>query len=330
MGLTKFPFGVSSFGIPQLGNDGLIPTTSGSYFWVDSDAESGGNGSYEKPYTTLELAYAACTDSMGDVIIMKPTHSETVSAATGIVLSKIGVSIIGLGQGALRPTFTLTGTAATCTMNVTGASQVLRNFIVTAGVDELVTAITVGAASVTIEGVEYRESSTAYQALSFITNDANANFMTVRGCRAMQLTAANGNAPCITMVGADDCIIEDNYIVWIGANNAATCGISSTGTATLRTILRNNIIHATGGNAVLGISMVASSTGIAVLIYARAIAAISLAETTMAIGDASHAQTTSSRIAGTSPAAHLAGTSTIRAYSCVIITSSSVTSHVAR
>ena len=264
MGLTSFPNGISSFGVPQVGGSGLIPATSGSYFWVDSNAGTNGQGSFENPFSTLANAYNACTASAGDVIILKPTHAETISAATGVVLNKIGVSIVGLGQGALRPTFTLSGTAATCTINFAAASQTLRNVIVTAGVDELVSAITVGAANVTIEGVEYRESSTSYQALSFITGDANANFLTISGCRAMQLTAAAGNAPCIHLVGGDDNVIVNNIVWWIGADNAATCGLSSTGTATLRSFIANNIFHVLGGTSVVPISMVASSTGHAI------------------------------------------------------------------
>jgi hypothetical protein len=264
MGLTAFPNGLSSFGVPVLGGGGLIPATSGSYFWVDSGTGTNGQGSFNDPFSTLANAYNACAASASDVIILKPTHAETLSAAAGIVLNKIGVSIIGLGQGALRPTFTLSGTAATCTINFTAANQVLKNVVITAAVDELVSAITVGAANISIVGVEYRETSVSYQALSFITGNTSADFLTISGCRAMQLTAANGNAPCIHLVGGDDNVIEGNIVWWIGANNAATCGLSSTGTATLRSFVANNIFHVLGGTSVIPISMVASSTGYAI------------------------------------------------------------------
>ena len=250
MGLTNFPNGITSFGIPQLGGVGLIPTTSGSYFWVDSNASSGGNGTFDTPYTTLMGAYGACTTSKGDVIIMKPGHSETISANATLTLNKIGVSVIGLGAGDLRPTFTLTGTTAAVSIAVSGASQTFRNFVVTSGVVELTKAFTVSAAGVTIDGVDYRETSTDNTILSFVTLTAGADRFTLKNCTLKSITAAAGNASCFaSVVGADDTAIIGNHIEWIGANNAATCAIYNAG-AGLRMLIAHNFFKITGGGSV--------------------------------------------------------------------------------
>jgi hypothetical protein len=261
MTLTAYPHGISSFGVPQVGA-GVIPVTSGSYFWVDSTEGVNGSGSFESPFSTLANAYAACTTAKGDVIIMKPGHAETISAATGVVLSKSGVSIIGLGNGALRPTFTLTGTAATCTFTVSGANQLLKNFIISCGVDELVAAITVSAANVTIDAVDYVEDDVTHQVLVFLLTTAAANYLTVQNCTLIQVTAPAGNGAAITLVGADDCKIMNNRIHWLTTNNAGSGGIQGLTTESLRMFIAGNLVDCQGGASVLGIAPLTSSTGI--------------------------------------------------------------------
>jgi hypothetical protein len=265
MGLTNFPNGITSFGIPQIGTG--IPVTGGNYFFVDSGSTgsaTGANvGTWDNPYTTLGAAYTAATSANEDVIICKAGHAETISAATGLVMAKVGITVVGLGKGTSRPTFTLSGTAATCTMNVTGADQTFHNLLFTAGVDELVTVFTIAAAYCTLDAVDYYESSASFQCLSFVTTTAAGDYLTVKNCTARQTTAAAGNATCIELVGADDATIENNRIFWIGANNAATCAIASVGTVALRALIVNNYCHVTGGANVIPISMLASSTGLA-------------------------------------------------------------------
>jgi len=263
MGLTNFPNGITSFGVPMIGTDGIIPTTSGSYFWVDSNATGPGTqGSYKNPFSTLAAAYTACVASRGDVIIMKPGHAETISTNTGLTFSKIGVSVIGLGTGALRPTITLTGTTAAVTIAVSAASQLFRNFIVSSGVDELVAAWTISAANVTLDGVDLLEASDACNVITGVVTTAAANFLTIKNCTFVQVTAAAGNGPAITLVGADDCKILNNVIHWNSTNNAGSGGIIGLTTESLRMLIVGNLVDCQGGASVLGIAPLASSTGI--------------------------------------------------------------------
>lgn len=265
MGLTRFPNGVSSFGIPVLGNDGIIPSTSGSYFWVDSNSTATGSalGTYEAPYLTLMAAYGACTASKYDVIIVKPGHSETFSTNTAATLNKIGVSIIGLGQGGGRPTFTLTGTTAAVTVAISAANQLLRNLIFTSGVAELTSAITVSAAGVTLDMLDYRESNSSYTCLSVVTGTAAADYLTISNCTFKSVTTTTGVPPCISGVaGMNDVKIINNHIEWIGVGDAATtCAIYNSG-AGLRWLIHGNFIKVTGGTSATGIN-VASCTGLA-------------------------------------------------------------------
>ena len=265
MGFTNFPNGVTSLGIPQIG--GGIPVTGGSYFFVDSGSTgtaTGANvGTWDNPYTTLMAAYAACTASAYDVIVMKAGHAETMATDTGWALNKIGVAVVGLGRGDGRPVLTLTGTTTAATIAVSAANQTFHNFVVKIGFTEIIAIWTVSAAHVTFDAVDFVENTTAFQALSYILTTAAGDYLRVKNCDIRQVTAAIGNAPCISLVGADDVTIENNRIFWIGANNAITSGIQSVGTVALRALLKDNLLHITGGTNVIPITMLASSTGMA-------------------------------------------------------------------
>jgi hypothetical protein len=265
MPLTNFPFGVSSFGVPVFGGgNGLIPITSGQYFWVDSNATGPGTqGSFKNPFTTLAAAYVACVASRGDVIIMKPGHAETIATNTALALSKIGVSVIGLGSGSLRPLITLTGTTAAVSIAVSAASQTFRNFVITSGVIELAKAFTISAADVTIDGVDYRETVAANTILSFVTLTNAADRFTLKNCTLKSITTSAGNASCFASVaGADDTAIVGNHIEWIGADNAVTCAIYNAG-AGLRMLIANNVFKITGGTSVTVINAT-TCTGMAI------------------------------------------------------------------
>jgi hypothetical protein len=262
MGLTNYPFGITSFGVPVLGSAGSIPATSGSYFWVDSAVGDNGTGAFDSPVKTLAAAYALCTTAKGDVIVMKVGHAETIATNTALTLNKSGVSVVGLGNGALRPTITLTGTTAAVTITVSGANQLFRNFIVSTGRDELVSAWTISGTDVTLDGVDWVEASVSYQAIAGITTTAAADRLTIKNCRMVQVTAPAGNGPAISLVGADDCFIADNYIDWLSTNNAASGGIIGVTTESLRMVIVRNFVSAQGGSSCLGIAPLASSTGV--------------------------------------------------------------------
>lgn len=70
-GLTNYPNGISSFGVPVLGNLGGIPFT-GNYYFVDPVNGLDGNtgGSPSKALKTLYRAHALCTDGNNDVVIL--------------------------------------------------------------------------------------------------------------------------------------------------------------------------------------------------------------------------------------------------------------------
>src|SRR5262249_53275809 len=110
---TNFPNGITSFGVPILGSVGGSPV-AGTVFWVNSatglDATGLGTDT-GSPFKTLAFAVSQAKADHGDVIMLMPGHSETITAA--VTLANAGIRIVGMGEGVKRPGFTFnTSTAA--------------------------------------------------------------------------------------------------------------------------------------------------------------------------------------------------------------------------
>ncbi len=139
--ITNFPQGfangVSLRGIP------LLQAQPGTAYWLDNngslnrDQHAGSDnnrGTFLDPFATLNGAFSKCQGGRGDIIIVSPGHTETISSATALNLNTSDVAVIGLGAGSRRPQFTL-DTANTSTINITGENisfsncQFVANFL---------------------------------------------------------------------------------------------------------------------------------------------------------------------------------------------------------
>lgn len=129
-----FTNGITIRGVP------ITVSNPGEVFWVNGSSviakggvggSDGNPGTYKKPFATIDYAIGRCTASRGDVIMVMPGHTETVSAAGGIACDVAGVSIVGLGVGTARPTVTL-DTATTASITVSAANVSIKNMIFTA------------------------------------------------------------------------------------------------------------------------------------------------------------------------------------------------------
>lgn len=127
---TNFKSGLRVYGAPLLpGYLGNIVV--GSVFFVDSTSanksDSPSHGKIkEKPFATIDYAIGQCTANAGDVILVMPSHAETVSAAAGIDADVAGISIIGLGNGDKRPTITF-ATAAGADIDIDADNILVAN-----------------------------------------------------------------------------------------------------------------------------------------------------------------------------------------------------------
>lgn len=145
----------------------------GNVFYVSSVLAVGnGQGTKASPYATLTLALAAATADNGDLIYLLPGHVETVTAAAGIAINKAGVSILGLGNGVDRPTFTFT-TSTAATMTLTAASVTMKGVVLVCGLNAVVSPLVVSGADCTLD-IETQDGSATVEFLRAILTTAGA------------------------------------------------------------------------------------------------------------------------------------------------------------
>jgi hypothetical protein len=186
-----------------------IANTTGNIFYVDSGSGGAADGAGvgqtpDSPFATLDFAIGQCTANNGDVIVLMPGHAETISADGGVAIDVAGITILGLGSGAARPTFTFSATDAT--MEVTAASTVICNVVLLGGVDATTGVLEIAAADCALINTEYRDSTG--QATDVIITTAAADRLTIDGHRHIG-AAGDGGDTAVAVVGCDDVTIRN-------------------------------------------------------------------------------------------------------------------------
>lgn len=247
-------------GIMYINGGAVVGTRYGGNFYVDSVTGSSANDglSWSTPKATIAQALALCTASENDQIHLAPTHAETIAAAAGIAINVAGVSIIGYGNGSNRPT--LTWSATDSTMTITAANVSLFNIRTKVSIDEVVSMIAVSAAGVTLERVDFVETTSA-QALQWLLTTNAADQLTIKNCTHRQLTAANTAQAWIQLVGTDHTVIVDNIFQILAAASTSSHLISGS-TAVVYCTIARNLIQFMGATVNVCINLVTGSTGI--------------------------------------------------------------------
>jgi hypothetical protein len=163
----------------------VIPTT-GNILFVDSNVSSEGNGlSPESAFSTLNEAIAAASANNGDIIYVMEGHAETIDSAADVDISKAGLTIIGLGRGGDRPTFTFS-TSADGTFAIGASSTYIENLLLVAN---FTNGVTVGIdiddshSDVYLKNLELRAAAATKEFLKGITIAEGATRVTIDGCR---------------------------------------------------------------------------------------------------------------------------------------------------
>jgi hypothetical protein len=265
MGLSNSPNGISSFGMPVLpGMD--RPYTGKAYFVNNQTNSNGSNGnsglSPSQPFSTLAYAVTQVTSNNDDVIYVLEGHTETIAVAGGIACASSGFSIVGLGNGRKRPTFTWSATGSTWT--IAGSNVSLKNLVTTSTVAGVVSMFAVTGAGVTFDTVDYYEDGTT-DALQFILTTATADDLTVQNCRWHRgTTAASALSQWIVLTGADRCKITNNFGVLKGfaTSNPINSWIAVVTTACLAIEITHNRLYDSNSTGNVPILTIASTTGI--------------------------------------------------------------------
>lgn len=206
----------------------LLQTHPGKVYWVSNNStlqtgekagSNGNDGSFWAPFSTIDYAVGRCTANKGDVIMVKPGHVETVTAAAGLDLDVAGIALVGLGSGANRPQINFT-TATTADMDVDAANITMVNFLFTGGIDALAGPIDVNAADFKLIDCEWRDVTG--QATDVIIADANADRLLVDGYFHNGAAAAGADS-AIALIGMDNPVISNFKIVGNFAVSAIDC-----------------------------------------------------------------------------------------------------------
>lgn len=258
MALTNYPNGLSSFGIPQLGA-GDIPTGGGEYFFVDSNNGSDGyDGSHDAPLATLDAAVGKCTADKGSVIIVMPNHAESLTADSAVDIDVAGVTVVGLGQGDDRPTFTFT-TAVTADFKLAANNVSIRNLVFVAGIDALTGPIEVSADYCSIINCEYQEDTVNnYETVDVIVSASTPLHMTIDGFKYVCDGGAGGtqNQSVIQLSGSDFAVIRNCHLV---ADSGT--GVVEDAAVSDQILIENCLIESTNTGPVVAVFLQATTTG---------------------------------------------------------------------
>lgn len=195
--MSNFPNGFAQ-GLQVQGMP-VLNAYPGRVFWLDSiNGADGNRGTFQRPFASLAGALLVMANPaptvFNDVLMVKPGHRETISTATALQMSLSGVTVIGLGWGEDRPTWTL-DTIVGATIGVTGAGVAFQNCRFVANFANISSFFTLANASVTasISGttltVSAVGSGTLYTGTTLVS--ATAGFQ--KGTRIVrQLTGTTG------------------------------------------------------------------------------------------------------------------------------------------
>lgn len=204
----------SKFAIFVPGNIWYVQSTQS-----DARDQSGTGKSPQTPFATIDYAIGQCTANNGDVIVVMPGHAETISAAAGINMDVAGVTIIGQGEGAARPTITLSAVASTFVMGAASCHIYNLLFKVT---DDATIVIDINAADCTVEACELRYGTSKEFVTGIDINGGAANACdrtTIKDCIIQSPVAGSANG--IELGEVADRVVITGCTIWGDYSDAA-------------------------------------------------------------------------------------------------------------
>ncbi|MDH5426185.1 MAG: hypothetical protein OEY29_14445 [Gammaproteobacteria bacterium] len=271
-----FSTGVTIRGIP------LHQAHPGEVFYVNSSSvlpkggvggSDGNDGTYLRPFSTLDYAIGRCTAGRGDVIYLMPGHTETVIAATTIAADVAGVAIVGLGSGSSRPTLTYT-TANTATINVSAANVSFKNLLFVGNFLSIASAITVGAAPwCTVEDCEFKDTSAILGFLSAVTTTVtvNADHLHLINNRIHSIATTRTVAPIVILGTMTGLTATKNRVVCSVAHNNVSQFISHAALVMTDLLVTYNTVYCVNTDTATGAVFISTTatTGSGIIAHNR-------------------------------------------------------------
>lgn len=277
---TNFSSGISSYGMPifpvnfpfinaqsaaaAVGAGQPIKGSSNVYFVssvLGSDGNPGTKMSSGGPLASLKQTLTMV--SPGDTIVLMPGHVETMVAAGTISVATANLVIVGLGVGAVRPTFKYS-TLTSATFDIVKDNITFANIRWDmTGIASLVKGINVKTAAndVTFESCEFIQSSATNACATAILTDASANNLRINNCRFTQTGAGTAMTNALNIVGGDGLQVTNSFFNGLYATGSGA--IQNVTTACTNYLLTGNtMINQTASSTKIAV-FVATSTGMA-------------------------------------------------------------------
>ena len=217
-----FTRGVAIRGVPVLNSYGK------NVLWADSGGTSNGDGTFTRPYATVDAAINKA--SANDIILIKPGHAETLVGAGAVTQDVAGVAIVGLGQGSKKPTFTFTPLAVgTNPWTISAADCSVEGILGKPGLDAITNPFNVSASNVHFD-IDWEDTSAAIEAETVILTTAAADNLFIK-LRYRGFTAGNACVAPIKLVGVTDARIHVDFH-----------GLASTAVVNFVTTLSTNVL----------------------------------------------------------------------------------------
>jgi hypothetical protein len=205
---SNFPDAFSrGVAIQQLPIVNLI-SPDNSVLWVDANSTKHGYGTYKDPFATIDDAIGKA--SAGDTILIAAGHTENLSSATIFQVDVNNLTIIGLGVGARKPTFSATALAG-C-VNIDNQNCHISNIRLVCNVtDGATNAVDLDANGCTLDHIDFLDTSATKEWLVHVNVVAAATDLTIHDC--MMIGAAGTMSNSILFAGASTRTnIVNNYI----------------------------------------------------------------------------------------------------------------------
>lgn len=248
--ISSFPHGFQG-GI-SIRNVPLVVAHPGSVFWVSNNAalatnqrggSDGNDGTFNSPFATLDYAIGRCVAGRGDIIMVKPGHAESLSAASAITSDVSGVAIVGLGSGDMRATFTW-DTANTASWVVSAASCSFYNLLFKANFLSIATAFSLSTAKAAhFSFCEFQDTSNVLNFLCWIKSTGAANTvdgLTFNDNRVYGLGTTSVTSTIVTANDIDRLTMQRNFMK-LGLTNDKAIALTVTAGVLTSLLYTDNI-----------------------------------------------------------------------------------------
>lgn len=236
-----FPSGLTVKGVP------LVQTHPGQAYWVSNNTTGllvghrGGSdqnkGTYDSPFATLNYAFTQCIANRGDIIFIKPGHTETISTGSAMAWNIAGVAVVGLGSGSMRPTFTLDSLTSSA-VAVSAANISVQNCIFAANLLSIAACFVLTTAKwFTVQGCLFQEGAGGIlNFLNIIKSTGIANTvdgLTVTDCNWNSTgSGATVNSFILSANDIDSATWQRNFVKLVNTRTAAVFATISAGVLT--------------------------------------------------------------------------------------------------